>query len=284
MRYVLGVKAPNPQLDYFAALVCDDAQLPLTEAAISLAHDAYPQLDVQGELVTLDTWAQQLRQAIPFDAPPAFRLRMLRQFFFEELHFKGNREHYDDPSNSYLNRVMVSRRGIPISLAVLLLELGQQAGLDMHGVSFPGHFLLKVAPRTGVMDEVILDPYTGAAERREHFEERLAAQAVAAGRPLQVQALLENASARKVLARMLRNLHNIYRHLQSWRNLLAVQHRLVILLPDEPLQRRERGLVHARLGERDEALEDLQAYLDALPQAEDATAVRERMRTILRSE
>lgn len=274
------MKAPNPHLDYFAALVSDDAQLPLTEAAISLAHDAYPQLDVQGELITLDTWGRQLRAAIPFDAPPAYRLRALRKFFFDELGFKGNRDHYYDPSNSYLNRVMVTRRGIPISLALLLLELGQQAGLSMEGVSFPGHFLLKVTPRNGVMEEVILDPFTGAAERREQLEERLSAQAAAAGHPLHVQALLQSTPPRAVLARMLRNLQGIYRHLQSWRNLLAVQERLVILLPHEPIERRERGLVHARLNERDEALADLQAYLDARPQAEDAAQVRERMRNL----
>jgi regulator of sirC expression with transglutaminase-like and TPR domain len=276
------VKAPNPHLDYFAALVRDDAQLPLTEAAIALAQDAYPQLDVQTELVTLDAWGQQLRERIAFDAPPAFRLRALRRFFYDELGFKGNREHYYDPANSYLNRVMITRRGIPISLAVLLLELGQQAGLQMHGIAFPGHFLLKVSAKVGEMHEIILDPFSGAAERRESLEERLAAQAAAAGQRVQLELLLRNASPRAVLVRMLRNLQAVYRHLQSWRNLLAVQHRLVILLPDAPAERRERGLLHARLGERDEAIEDLQFYLQAMPQADDTPQMREQLQALLR--
>lgn len=277
----MQLESPTPHLDYFRSLVADDATLPLTEAAFAIAQDAYPQLDVQSELVRLDVWGKEIRKAIPKDAPPAFRLRALRQFFYEHLSFKGNRDQFYDVSNSYLHKVIDNRRGIPITLAVLLMELGTQAGLQVEGISFPGHFLVKVQPpvgtHDGLMDEVIIDPFTGGAEKRDSLEERLIRQAERSGQSLPTEALLEIAPPRFILVRMLRNLQGIYRHLESWRNLLAVQERIMILLPEATEELRERGLLHAKLGNRDAATSDLHAYLNARPFARDRDEIERKL-------
>jgi regulator of sirC expression with transglutaminase-like and TPR domain len=273
----MQLESPTPHLDYFRCLVADDAQLPLTEAAFAIAQDAYPQLDVQSELVRLDVWGKEIRSAIPKDAPPAYRLRALRQFFYEHLGFKGNRDQFYDVGNSYLHKVIDNRRGIPITLAVLLMELGNQAGLRVEGISFPGHFLVKVLPQEGVMDEVIIDPFTGGAEKRDNLEERLTRQAERSGHSLPTEAMLEIAPPRYILVRMLRNLQGIYRHLESWRNLLAVQERIMILLPEATEELRERGLLHARLSNRDAAITDLQAYLHARPFARDRDEIERKL-------
>ena len=131
-------------LDYFAMLVADDASLSLVEAAASIAQDEHPQLDVQAVLAEIDALAAKLRRRVPADAVPLQRLRVLNRFFFHELGFAGNVNHYHDPRNSYLHEVLRSRRGIPITLAVLYIELAQQIGLRARGVSFPGHFLVKL--------------------------------------------------------------------------------------------------------------------------------------------
>jgi regulator of sirC expression with transglutaminase-like and TPR domain len=277
----MSLESPTPQLDYFRALVADDASLPLTEAAFAIAQDAYPQLDVQTELVRLDIWGKEIRRAIPHNAPPAYRLRALRQFFYEHLGFKGNRNQYYDVSNSYLHKVVDNRSGIPITLAVLLMELGTQAGLRVEGISFPGHFLVKVLPPAdashGVMDEVIIDPFTGGAEKLESLEDRLVRQAERGGQHMPVDALLEAAPPRFILVRMLRNLQGIYRHLESWRNLLAVQERIIIVLPEATEELRERGLLHAKLGNRDAAASDLHAYLNARPFARDRDEIERKL-------
>lgn len=131
-------------LDYFSTLVADDDSLPVTEAALSLAQDAYPDLDLQGTLAELDMLAARLRRRLADDADLKGRVAALNDFFFRELGFACNHNDYYDPDNSHLNAVLKRRRGIPISLSVLYLELAEQIGVPARGVSFPGHFLLRV--------------------------------------------------------------------------------------------------------------------------------------------
>lgn len=114
-------------LDYFAMLVVDDASLSLVEAAVSIGQDAQPQLDVQAVLAEIDALATRLERRVAADAVPLQRLRLLNRFFFQDLGFAGNVNHYHDPRNSYLHEVLRTRRGIPITLAVLYIELAQQS-------------------------------------------------------------------------------------------------------------------------------------------------------------
>lgn len=265
--------APTP-LEYFASLVADDDSLSLVEAAVSLAQDEHPQLDTQAVLAEIDELGQRLKQRMPADASAMHRLRTLNQFFFRELGFGGNINDYYDPGNSLVSTVLHTRRGIPITLAVLYIELATQIGLTARGVSFPGHFLVKLRLSEG---EVVIDPFSGQSLSREELDERLAPyrrrQGLEGDFEIPLGLFLQAASARDVLARMLRNLKEIHRGTQDWQRLLAVLNRLVILLPNDWEERRDRGLVHAELGQWDEAVRDLADYLANSPDAPDHDVV-----------
>jgi regulator of sirC expression with transglutaminase-like and TPR domain len=270
-------------LEYFAALVADDAHLPLLEAAITIAHDEYPQLDSQGVLAEIDALAERLKRRVPGDAAAMQRLRWLNRYFFQELGFAGNANDYYDPRNSYVHEVLSTRRGIPITLAVLYMELASQIGLTARGVSFPGHFLVKLKMSQG---EVVIDPMSGQSLSREELDEMLVPyrrrQGLAGDFEVPLGLFLQAAPARDVLARMLRNLKEIFRSGADWSRLLAVQQRLVILLPQSAEERRDRGLTYAELGFNDSAADDLAYYLDHAPQGGDRGVLGERLRMLRR--
>jgi regulator of sirC expression with transglutaminase-like and TPR domain len=263
-------------LDYFATLVQQGASFPLFEAALAIEQDVNPQLDLVASQAEVDMLAAKLRRRLPSDASHIQKLRMLNHFFYRELAFGGNVNNYYDPDNSYLHRVITSRRGIPISLAVVYMELAQQIGLDIKGISFPGHFLMKLTVQSG---EIIIDPFNGASLSREELEERLEPYLVQQDYPtdLPLSAYLQPAHPREILVRMLRNLKTLFAEQQRWRCLLAVQKRLVILLPDEVTEVRDRGLAYANLECPQAALQDIETYLAERPYAADADALRERL-------
>lgn len=258
---------PTP-LDYFAALVRDDQGFPLLEATAAVALDEYPELDIQQLLGQVDQMLLRLQRRLPADAGPLERMRRLNQFFFGDLAFGGNVNHYYDPDNSYLNRVLERRRGIPITLGVLWLELAQGLGLQARGINFPGHFLVKVSLAQG---QVVIDPFTGQSLGREDLSERLEPFRRRHGLVDEfeppVELYLQSAPEREILARVLRNLKEIQRQAADWPRLLQVLERLVILLPEDWSERRDRGLALAGLGRIAEARADLETYL---VQAEDA--------------
>jgi regulator of sirC expression with transglutaminase-like and TPR domain len=269
---------PPTALEYFATLVAEDASLSLTEAAVAIAQDDFPSLDTQSVLSEIDALAAKLRRRIPADAVPVQRLRWLNRFFFQDLGFAGNVNNYYDPRNSYLHTVLSTRRGIPITLAVLYIELATQIGLTARGVSFPGHFLIKLRMPEG---EVVVDPFTGHSLSREQLDELLVPYKRNRGllgdfdAPLGL--FLQAAPARDVLARMLRNLKEIHRAAEDWTRLLSVMDRLVVLLPQAWEERRDRGLARAELGLDESAASDLATYLANAHGAEDHAAISERL-------
>ena len=272
-------------LEYFASLVADDASLPLVEAAVASAQDDFPQLDTQAVLAEIDGLAVRLRQRFPADAVPVQRLRWLNRFFFQELGFAGNVNHYYDPHNSYVHRVLSTRRGIPITLAVLYIELATQIGLTARGVSFPGHFLVKLRMHTGQQQgEVVIDPFSGHSLSREELDELLAPYKRNRGLQgefdMPLGLFLQAATAREVLTRMLRNLKEIHRSAQDGPRLLQVLQRLVVLLPQAWEERRDRGLVSAVLGLNDAAARDLAGDLDKAHDAPDRAMVAERLASL----
>ena len=277
MAGLLHFEVPTA-LEYFAALVVDDASLPLTEAAVAIAQDEFPDLDPQSVLHEIDQLCHKLKRRLPADAVPVQRLRWLNRYFFQELGFAGNVNNYYDPDNSYLHRVLVSRRGIPITLAVLYIELASHIGLSARGVSFPGHFLVKLRMPGG---EVVIDPFTGQSLSRDELDELLAPYKRKRGLEgefdVPLGLFLQAAAPRDVLARMLRNLKEIHRTAEDWARLLAVQHRLVLLLPQAWEEWRDRGLCFAELGNEHAAAQDLRFYLSQCADAEDRTAIGQRL-------
>lgn len=265
-------------LAYFASLVAEDTGFALLEAAICVAQDDVPGLDPQAVLAEIDRLAAKLKARLPADAPPLRRLRALNQYFFAELGFGGNLNNYYDRRNSHIHEVLASRRGIPITLALIYIELAGQLGLKAHGVSFPGHFLVKLRMPQG---EVVIDPFNGRSLSREALDERLAPYRARHGLEgdfeVPLGLFLQAAPARDILARLLHNLKEIHRSAEDWARLLAVQQRLVLLLPQSAEERRDRGLTWAELGRPAEAADDLAAYLEQRPEADDAAALRERL-------
>ena len=273
----LRLHAPTA-LEYFASLVADDASLPLLEAALSIAQDDNPALDCQGVLDEVDGLAARLKARIAGDAAPMQRLRLLNRFFFQELGFAGNVNDYYDARNSYLHFVLQSRRGIPITLAVLYVEIATQIGLQASGVSFPGHFLVKLRMPQG---EVVIDPFTGQSMSRDALDALLVPYRRREGSqgqaPVSLALFLQAAEPREIVARMLRNLKEIHRSNEDWARLHAVTQRLVILLPRAWEERRDRGLAAAQLGAIKAAVVDLTAYLEHVPHAGDRFAINERL-------
>lgn len=189
-------------LEYFRLLVAQPESIPLLEAAASIAMDAHPTLDLPGFLDTFDTMAVELARDCRGSRDDRERLERMLRFFQARHGFAGNFDDYYDPDNSYLHRVLATRRGIPITLAVLLVEWARGIGLDAHGVGFPGHFLVRVNLRAGV---AILDPFTGSL-----LDEGLLAR-MASRHALPAERLLAPATASQILTRMLGNLHQIHK-------------------------------------------------------------------------
>lgn len=273
----LSLDAPTP-LDYFASLVQSESDFALFEAAVSLAQDEYPDMDVLSVMGEVDQMLARVKRRLPADAAPLQKLRILNQFFYSELSFCGNVNNYYDPDNSYFNVLLRTRRGIPISLAVLWMELAQGLGISVRGVSFPGHFMMKVNLPLG---QAVLDPLTGRSLSREELSERLEPYRRRSGLVDEMEAplglYLQTAKPRDIIARMLRNLKEIHRTQEDWQRMLAVQERLIILLPESWPEYRDRGLAHAEVGNIEQALADLECYLVHADEVVDLDAIAERV-------
>lgn len=252
---------PTP-LAYFSSLVQSDADFPLLEAAISLAQDEDPDLDIQNVLGEVDQLLARLKRRIAADAGPLQKLRALNQFLYHDLGFGGNVNDYHDPDNSYIHVVLQTRRAIPVTLAVIWLELAQGLGLSARGICFPGHFMVKARVAEG---QIVMDPLDGQSLSRDELIERLeplrpdALQADDAEVPLGL--FLQVASSREIIARMLLNLKEVHASQADWMRVIAVQNRLLTLLPQDWGAYRDRGLAHAEVGHAQRALIDLETYL-----------------------
>ena len=281
MRLYFDIPSP---LQYFSSLVQSDEHFPLLEAAVSLAQDEYPELDVQQVLGDVDQLLARLKRRVPPDAPAMQRLRALNQFFFQDLNFGGNVNDYYDPDNSFVHVLLKTRRGIPITLAVLWLELAQ--GMDLHarGLSFPGHFMVKVNLPKG---QVVMDPFTGQSLSREELAERLHPLHQREARPddmtLPLGLYLQPAAPRDIMGRMLSNLKHIYRQQEDWARLITVLDRLVVLYPRSWPEYRDRGLALAEKGEAQRAQADLEIYLASAEDAKDLEAVADRLADLRRA-
>lgn len=270
----MACPSPSP-LDYFAALVADDDSLSLTEAAGAIALVDHPGLDLAALQTELDTLAQRLHRRLPADAGALQRVRALHHLFYQELGFAGNVNDQREADNSHLHAVLRRRRGLPITLAVLYLELAGQIGLQADGVSFPGHFLIKLHLPLG---DAVIDPIDGRSLTRAELEERLEPYLshemrldLETGMNLGdlLSDYLQPASAREILARMLRNLAALHRERGELVRLLQVQHRQIVLDPHDWTLRRDRGRTLADLGQTAPAIDDLALYVQHASAAPD---------------
>lgn len=269
-------------LQHFSELMSrDDDRIDLARACLQIAEDAYPGLDVDGYVGEIDRFGKRLRARIPIQALPEERVVALNEFLYDDLGFSGNTENYYDPRNSYLNEVLDRRTGIPITLSVLYMEMGRRIGLEFQGISFPGHFLVRLRLRGGTL---VLDPFSGGApqsedELRERLK-RVIPRGATGGVPvseLPLEQFLEPASNRQILARVLRNLKGVYREADKPERLLEVLNRMIIVAPESAGELRDRGMVYQRLECWRPALKDLTDYLEREPDASDIDEVRAKM-------
>lgn len=258
----------NAQLEDFAELVSRE-QFDLAEASLMLAQDIYPGIDIPGYLGRLDEIADAIRRRLAGDAFAEQKVLALNYYLFNELRFSGNIDDYDDPRNSYLNEVLERRTGIPITLSILYLEVGKRLGLDLKGVSFPGHFLVKLGVRRG---QLVLDPFIGGEAQSEADLRQRLAQVLSSERAEQARLdrYLQPATPHQIVARILRNLKSVYMQSGRLEQALAVMHRMLLVMPESAEELRDRGLVYRRLECFRPALSDLQNYLRRRPQAPDA--------------
>ncbi len=249
-----------------------EARLDLARAALYVAQEAYPDLEVEPCLARLDEIASEIAPRLPPERYPLRIVRAINQGLFESWGFRGNTDSYYDPRNSFLNEVLRRRTGIPISLSLVYVEVARRLQFPVVGIGMPGHFLIR--PDLPEI-EFFIDPFNGGeilfvadceARLRSLFSEPTAA--------LQPE-FLAPISKRAWLTRLLANLKFIY--IQTDRPLLAlgVLDRLLLLNPEAALERRDRGLVAFQLGRRESAARDLEVYLAARPQAPDAPAIRD---------
>ena len=261
----------NTGLERFAELVSRE-QFDLAQASLLLAQDVYPDIDVQAYLGRLDDMAAAIRRRFASDAFAEQKVQALNHYLFSEMGFSGNVDNYYDPRNSYLNEVMERRTGIPITLSILYLELGRRLGLNMRGISFPAHFLVKLSVKRG---QLVLDPFlAGEAQSETDLRQRLAKVLPAAmAEKASLDQYLEAATPRQIVARVLRNLKNIYMQDARLENALAVMHRMLLVVPESAEELRDRGVLYQRLECFRAALSDLRNYVRRRPEAPDVVDV-----------
>jgi regulator of sirC expression with transglutaminase-like and TPR domain len=261
----------SPARSRFAAIAAlPDEQIDVAEAALWVAAEAQPRIEVdvyRGKLVAVAGRASR-RLAAARDT--ADRVAKLARFLHDEEGLRGNESDYYDPRNSLLSDVLDRGLGIPITLSIVWVDVARRLGLEAAGVGFPGHFLVQVASDGG--SELLVDPFHGRLVDLRDCETLLAR---AAGPRARVDiGMLRPAAPREILVRLLRNLKHAHAQRDEFEAAVACCDRLLLLLPDEPGELRDRGLLHRGLDEWRSAATDLERYLARVPNATDGAEIR----------
>ena len=247
-----------------------DAQIDLAKAALYIAQEEYPDLDVDAYMNALDVMAAEVEERLPVERYPLRIIQSLNKYLYDDLGYKGNTNDYYDPRNSYLNEVIDRHTGIPITLSLVYLEIARRLDFPMVGIGMPGHFLIRPEfEDTGIFVDAFNQ---GEILFEQDCEQRLAQ---IYGHPVPLQPMfLQPVSPRQLLVRMLTNLKFIYLNRKDLARALAVVEYILLLLPDAAMELRDRGLLYYQLGYKSNASQDLEIYLAMLPNAEDADAIR----------
>lgn len=263
----------------FVEAVCaPEDQIDLARAGLAIAQAEYPDLDIGRYLIKIDGMAEQVRNRAGEHADPLRLIAALNLVLFTKEGLRGNSADYYDPKNSFLNDVMERKRGIPISLSVIYMEVARRAGLNLSGVGFPGHFLVKYV---GSEEEVVIDPFhRGAILTAEELQEHL--DQIYGGKVALHKNLLAPTTKKQILVRMLNNLKSIYLEQEDFERALSIVQRLLIVEPSSAQDIRDRGLLYLKQECFLQAKADLERYLNMAPDAEDAGTIREYLLTTLK--
>lgn len=256
-----------------ADLLVTDQPLDLVEAALWVAAEEYPDLDVEHERGRVRRLCDEGAGRVQGIDNPFARLDGLRAYLFEELGFRGNLEQYNDPRNSFLNEVLDRRLGIPLTLSLLFVELARTAGFEARGIGLPGHFVARADYRGRT---ILVDPFHGGGVITLEDCRQLVARSTGRGWLFRSE-VLEGTSDRAMLARLLMNLKYAYLGRSDYARALAVVDRLLLVTPDDSAEIRDRGFLRARLGRAGAAIADLERYLSLAPDAPDTRSVEGRL-------
>ena len=266
----------NPPRDRFsAAIERPESQISLAETALWVAAEEYPELDVPAYRARLDTLAREAGPGVRAAGSPAERVECLNDYLFRERGFSGNRERYDDPRNSFLNDVLDRGCGLPITLAIVYIEVGRRLGLPLRGVGFPGHFLAKLEGDS----EILVDAFFGCTLTRDDCAERLRA-VLGADAQLVPREHLRAATTHEIIARMLTNLKQLYLRNGDWLRSRACCDRLLLLMPDSPSELRDRAMTYEQLEYFTAAASDLERLLEIIPERGRGDPLRVRLATL----
>jgi regulator of sirC expression with transglutaminase-like and TPR domain len=244
-----------------------EAPLDVAEIALRLARDEYPELDVDADLGELAAMAHEAGRYLRGDL--AAKVTGLCRYLFHDMGFHGNAKDYYDPRNSYLNQVLERRTGIPITLSVLTLAVGQRAGLAVEGVGLPGHFIVKVVEGP---HEILIDPFHGGRVLTDVDCENLVRQVT--GVAFDASALtLQATPVGLVIRRLLTNLKGIYLSREDFTRALRVMERLYLLNTRDVVLRRDLGAALVKVGQFGKALDHLRFYLEQAPEADDVKVI-----------
>jgi len=255
-KFAQQMTLPEPEID-------------LAKAALYLAQEETPNLEIDAYIAQLDEWGQRVQASLPEERYPLRVIQCINHFLYEELGFVGNEQDYYDPRNSFLNEVIERRTGIPITLALVYLEIARRIDFPMVGIGMPGHFLIRPDFQdAGIFVDAfhkgeVLFPEDCQQRLQQIYQEPIALE----------PEFLEAVTKRQFLARMLTNLKVIYINQQDLQRALSVMERLLLIFPDAIAQQRDRGLLYYQLGEPQRAIADLKTYLAHFPDASDASMI-----------
>jgi len=265
--------ATDPYREFRQAADRPEELIDLGRAALTIALPEYPILDFAAYLGRIDALALEVSERAGADGDVYRLVAALNFVLFSRHGFRGNRDVYYDPKNSFLNQVIERKTGIPITLSVLYMEVAKRIGLTFDGVGFPGHFMVKTIAEG---NEIVIDPFDGGESKsREDLAAML--EQLYSGKVEMRAEFLAPLPKRRILQRMLTNLKAIYANANDMVKTLGTLDRLLIIDPASAEDTRDRGVIYSRLECYGQAKDDFERYLQLVPDAEDATAVREQL-------
>lgn len=247
-----------------------EADIDLARAALLVAAENDPTINVDAELARLRAWADELARRMEPDWNSLQRLARLRNFMFEELGFRGDVRDYYHPKNSLLHSVMERRLGIPLTLSIVFMELGWRIGVPFEGVGFPGHFLVRLP---GLPGDLLLDPFDHGASTHEEDCRRMIELSSGGVVPFN-PGMLRSIGKRDMITRLLVNLKGAFLRAGDDEQALTAVDRLLLLHPDDPVEHRDRGLLLYRLDRYRPAVASLLRYLELRPDALDREVIQ----------
>ena len=245
----------------------------LAEAALLVAGAEYPELEINVYLEQLEYHTEAVRQRVAGNPSPDYIVRKMNEYLFTEQGFEGNMDDYYNPKNSFLNEVLDRRLGVPISLSLIYMEIGQRLGVPLEGISFPGHFLVKFGDEA---EAVVIDPFMKGImldnDDLEHRLDEIYDDPTESRPPL--YDLLQPAQKKDILLRLLRNLKAVYYQSEEFEKALIISEMIFDVVPDCPIEVRDRGSIYLQLECFRAALADYRSYLTLSPESGDGEQIR----------